>query len=344
MASKVWFFGEPFLGNLDKALEKLKAGKRFGKGEKIAVKLHMGEYGNLNYIRPPVAGRIASFLKSLGCGVFVFDSLTAYHANRHTKEDYLETARKNGFTKETMGCEVVIGNEGRKVKGKSMEYEVCRELDEADGMVVLSHGKGHIAAGFGGGIKNLGMGGLSRESKWDVHCAAQPEVDREKCVGCGLCTEYCNFGCNEVKNGKISINYKCCYGCGRCVEQCPQNALNPKAGWFGEVLADAAGAVIGTFKKGKILYINYLTDITPLCDCALAPGKKMVKDTGMLASDDPAAIDQASIDLINKAFGENWFSHLKYVSPEKQTEFLEKKGLGSRKYSLEGLNGSPVEA
>jgi hypothetical protein len=166
---KVILIEKHLLNNLRKVVaEKIKG--RFSEGEKIAIKMHMGEYGNLNYVRPPIAELIVDELKKIGAKPFVFDAPVLYLGSRDTVEKYQETARKNGFTKETMGCPVVISNEEVEVKSKYIsKLKLAKELYEAGGMIVLSHFKGHEMASFGGAIKNLGMGGLTKEGKIIMH-------------------------------------------------------------------------------------------------------------------------------------------------------------------------------
>ena len=168
--SDVYLLQKMIIKNLDKALRKIDI-KKIKKGDRVAIKLHMGEYGNLNYVRPSIAARIVEIVKDVGGKPFLFDTIALYRAHRHTVEEYVKTAKMNGFSQETMNCPVIISDEGVKVKTKGplKEIEVAKDLYDADAIIVLSHVKGHEMSGFGGAIKNLGMGGVTKSGKADVH-------------------------------------------------------------------------------------------------------------------------------------------------------------------------------
>jgi len=168
--SDVYLIQKMIIKNLDKALKKIDINK-IKKGDSVAVKLHMGEYGNLNYVRPPIVARIVEIVKDVGGKPFLFDTPTLYRAHRYTIEEYIKTAKMNGFSKGTMGCPVVISDKGVnvKTKGSMKEIGVAKHLYDADAVVVLSHVKGHEMTGFGGAIKNLGMGGVTKSGKAKVH-------------------------------------------------------------------------------------------------------------------------------------------------------------------------------
>ncbi len=337
MASTVYLVKEPFLTNLEKAMGKFDLKKRFS-GKTTAIKTHMGEYENLNYVRPALLGKVVEILLSAKAKPFVFDSPTSYHRKRHTVADYYETARRNGFTKETMGCEIKISNAALNEKGAILKrVNVCRDIADAEAMVVLSHGKGHVCGAYGGAIKNLGMGAVDIATKDAIHGNAAPLINREKCTGCAACIEVCHPKANSLRNKKISIDYDKCWGCGRCIKACKYNALRPKVAFFNHLLADAAGAVLKKIPKENILYVTMLMSIAPRCDCNPRSGMGAMPDVGILVGDDIAAIDCAGIGLINKTFGEDWFESLKYRNPKEQIEMIEKLGLGNSKYKLEEI-------
>ena len=339
MASKVYIVKEPFLTNLEKALNKFDLEKRFS-GKSTAVKVHMGEYEGLNYVRPALLGKVVEILQNAKAKPFVFDSITAYHRRRHTVADYFDTARRNGFTKETIGCEIKISDEALKEKGTILRrVGVCRDIANADAMIVLSHGKGHVCGAYGGAIKNLGMGAVDIATKDAIHDNAAPLIDKEKCTGCAACIEVCHPKANSLKNKKISIDYGKCWGCDRCIKACKYGALKPKLAFFNHLLADSACAVLKKFQKENVLYVTMLMSIAPRCDCNPRSGMSAMPDVGILVSDDIAAIDAAAIDLINKTFGKDWFESLKYRNPKEQTDFIEKLGLGNGKYKLEEIRG-----
>ncbi|MBI2530085.1 MAG: DUF362 domain-containing protein [Candidatus Diapherotrites archaeon] len=340
MASKVYLVKEPFLTNLEKAMGKFDLKRRFS-GKSTAVKAHMGEYENLNYVRPVLLGKAVEILQNAYAKPFVFDSPTSYHRKRHTVRDYIDTARRNGFTKETIGCEIKISDEALKEKGTILKrVNVCRDIADAEAMIVLSHGKGHVCGAYGGAIKNLGMGAVDIATKDAIHDNAAPLIDREKCTGCAACIEVCHPKANSLKNRKISIDYDKCWGCGRCIKACKYGALKPKLAFFNYLLADSAGAVLRKFQRENVLYVTMLMSIAPRCDCNPRSGMSAMPDIGILVSDDIAAIDAAAIDLINKTFGKDWFESLKYRNPKEQIEMIEKLGLGSGKCKLEEIGGN----
>lgn len=272
------------------------------KGEKWAVKLHMGEYGNLNYVRPSIAATVAEVLINKGAKPFLFDTTTRYNYRRFTVKDYLETARINGFTKETMGCPVVVSNNAVYVKSKNLgQVGVAREIYESDGMIVLSHFKGHICTGFGGAIKNLGMGAVDSITKTAIHEMAKPVIDDKKCVGCQTCEQVCPVGVIKVNNQrKARIDYGLCAGCDTCVVNCPHQALRIKTS-FSSLLAEAAAVVLSRFKKGKVLYINIMFDISRFCDCRGDRNEIVAPDCGIMIGDNIVLVDKESFKLVEKA-------------------------------------------
>ena len=230
-----------------------------------------------------------------------------------------------------------IGKEGTKVKTKGLlkEVEVAKDLREANGVIVLSHVKGHDLAGYGGAIKNLGMGGVPAEEKGRIHDSSKPVLDLKKCVGCGLCAPLCINKAIKIINGKMKIVGDC-FGCGLCIRNCPQQALKPKLALFPKLLTEAACAVLKNFKKRKVIFVNVLEKISKMCDCAKT-SEIICPDIGILVSDDVVAIEQASVDLINKKTGKDLFFQLHKISPNEQIDEAEKLGLGERKYRLEKL-------
>lgn len=312
---------------------------KFSKGDIIAIKTHMGEYGNLNYIRPSIVELVVDELKKIETKPFVFDTPVAYKGSRDTVEKYIESARKNGFTKETIGCPIVISNEGVKVKSKYLsELKIAKKLYEADGLVVLSHFKGHELANFGAAIKNLGMGGVTKESKTVMHKETGPKIVGE-CIGCGTCVKACYEKAISLKNGKVHIDYNNCFGCCACVDACPNKVLAMKTVRFSRALTESASFTVKKFDK-KILYINVLLDISKLCDCLPIGdsdvGERVAPDIGILVSDNIVAIDKASLDLVQKATNNEFGKIFKSKLDEQITSAVD-FGLGKGNYELETL-------
>ena len=330
--SKVFFIKHNFLSKLERALQKLDLASL--KGKRVAIKLHMGEYGNLNYIRPPIAGKIVEVLKKAGAEPFLIDSTTLYRAKRFTPKGYLDTARRNGFTEETVGCPIVISNEPVQKEGKLFQVGVIKEIAEADALLVLTHCKGHMFSGLGGAIKNLGMGAVDSKTKKVCHSKGFPLIDLQKCIGCGGCEKSCDFGAISIKEGKAQVNYSACWGCLKCMKACPEKAISPKECLPDHALASSALSVLECFDKKDLLFVNILTDISAKCDCASNAPFASVQNIGFLVSQDILAIENASVDLILKQ-SPGFFDKLGYRGPKQQIDWLEKQGYGRPDYELE---------
>jgi hypothetical protein len=315
--SQVFFFryggGRTFLRGLRVLFSKIAS--VVSSGDSVAVKVHMGEYGNSTYLRPPLVRRVCDLIKESGGKPFVTDTTTLYPARRFTASQYLATAAFNGFTEESLQAPVIIagGEQGydgewinipRQVSGCPLDkIKIAREIFNADSMIVLSHLKGHDTAGFGGSIKNLAMGCVTKESKGAQHRANRAEIDLSRCTGCGECVEACPFKALSIVNEKVRRDEDKCMSCSHCLYLCPQEALSlpPHARErFQVYLAHSASGVLSRF-WGKVAFINFIQDVTPLCDCAAPSGLPVVPDIGILASRDAVAIDKASLDLIAKA-------------------------------------------
>lgn len=309
MASSVKFVKKESIALLEGLLrEDLK--QVFQPGEKVAIKLHMGEPANQHFISPNFIRIVADILKELGVKPYLFDSPVMYEGPRDTETKYLKAAEKNGFKK--AGCPIIISDESVAFKTTNLNVEVCSPLVKADGVLVISHVKGHACSGFGGAIKNLAMGGVSVKTKEDIHTGGQPIPDGS-CKGCGICAENCFCSAMKIENERSVCNYEKCWGCGICIDYCPYDALKPRSASFDRLLAESAYAVVKSVKKS--FYINYLLEMTKWCDCASDPGPIIAKDMGIMFSDDIVAIDKASVSLINKAMGKNVFLEANKKSP-----------------------------
>ena len=313
--------------------------KNFSKGDKIIVKAHLGEYGNLNYVRPPIIECIISELKKSGMKPVIFDTPSWYDGRRHSAKDYLDTARKNGFTKETMGCPIIISDDSIAVKGKKhMDIvNLAKEIYHADGMIVVSHFKGHMCASFGGAIKNLGMGAVNAETKKAMHVMSQPGVTGE-CKGCKTCESVCRVGAISVENNIAHIDNDSCYGCCVCTLKCPNNAISGDIGLIQKFLAESSACVLDNYDKKKLIFVNVLQNISALCDCATDFGNIICPDIGVVVSDNIVKADKCSLDLANKATGCDIFKKTNYLDPYIQIEAAIEYGLGSGEYKLHELS------
>jgi len=333
--------------------------KAISKGDSVAVKLHMGELGNVTYIRPAFVRKVVDLVKKRGAKPFVTDTVSLYPGGRDTESKYLATAAYNGFVKESMGAPVVIadgnGDDGRPVAVDNAvagcdlrEVEVATKISEADFLLVLSHVKGHMITGFGGAVKNLGMGCVTKRSKREQHRACPALLDDSKCDGCEGCLKVCPAGALSMRDGRPERDSQKCIYCSSCLFACGCKALS----WerknkerFQVYLAHAAAAVTVGFNQ-KIGFINFVQDVTPHCDCAAPAGRALFPDIGILASTDPVAVDKASLDLIDKApmiraakptSGPDKLGKWHRVDSLVQLRVAQELGMGSLEYELKVL-------
>lgn len=274
-----------------------------------AIKIHFGEYGNLAFLRPNYARVVADYVKELGGKPFLTDCNTLYVGSRKNALDHLETAYVNGFSPYQTGCHVIIGDglkgtdetlvpiDGEYVK----EAKIGHAIMDADVFISLTHFKGHEMAGFGGTLKNIGMGCGSRAGKMEQHCEGKPSVDQSQCVGCGACSRICAHGAPVIENGKARIDHDKCVGCGRCLAVCPKDAI---AADFADSVAmlnyKMAEYSLAVCKDRPCFHVSLICDVSPNCDCHAENDIPIIPNVGMLASFDPVALDQACADLCNQ--------------------------------------------
>ncbi|MDR0372432.1 MAG: DUF362 domain-containing protein [Nitrososphaerota archaeon] len=278
-------------------------------GDLVAVKLHVGELGNPNYVQPCFVHEIARQIKARGGKPFLTDSNTYYLAQRHNAVDHMQTALINGFNLAPFIVADGLKSENFtliKTKGILNEIEVSGAIAQADAMIVVSHCKGHELSGFGGAIKNLAMGCTPRAGKLRQHRAIGLEIDTSKCVGCGKCKEACAFHIPDIIEGKAYNVSKECMRCPVCIAVCPMKAIRYTGkDNLSKALASAAYGILSTFKPQKVSYINFAKDIAEGCDCLPNPGPDVFKDIGIFASDSPVSIDAAFLNSMDyKTFNE----------------------------------------
>ncbi len=315
--SKVYFTDfntKPGLNILDKLSKLL---KHAGLGQMsldkkfAALKIHLGEPGNLGCLRPIYAAAIAREVAALGGIPFLTDACTLYVGRRSNAVDHLQAAAENGFTAMTCGCPVLIadglkgtGQRVVPVDGKHCKQAYIGELiADADVIVSVTHFKGHGDCGFGGALKNIGMGSGSRAGKLDMHSTAKPRFITKRCVGCGLCIRNCAFAAiTRDADKKAVMDDAKCSGCGQCIAMCQYEAVQPVWDCSGEVLGEKIAEYTKAVLDGKQhFHISFLNNISPNCDCFGHNEVPIVPDIGILASFDPVAIDRAAVDLVNSA-------------------------------------------
>ncbi len=275
----------------------------------VAVKIHFGEPGNLAYLRPNYARTVVDMIKYLGGKPFLTDCNTLYIGGRKNALDHIESAYQNGFNPYNVGCHILIadglkGTDEVYVPVEGGEYvkeaKIGRSIMDADVFISMNHFKGHEAAGFGGALKNIGMGCGSRAGKMEMHSAGKPYVNKELCIGCGQCIKVCAHDAPSITDKKASVDQNKCVGCGRCIGVCPKDAMNPAQDEANEVLnykiAEYSKAVLDNRQH---FHINFVMDVSPYCDCHAENDLPIVPDVGIFASFDPVALDMACIDAVN---------------------------------------------
>jgi len=335
------------------------ANQRIAAEDLTAVKIHFGEKGNHAFIRPIFARRVIEELKNLGARPFLTDSSTLYPGERKEAVSALTCGIENGFAYAVVEAPLIISDGLRGVTETEVPVEgellqsvfLGTEIVEADSLVCLSHFKCHELTGFGGAIKNLGMGCASRKGKLVQHSTVAPVVSAKNCIGCGICPKACAHDAIVITDGKAFIDPLKCAGCSRCITVCPVKAINIQWNEAADLVMKkmaeyAKGAVTG--KEDRMIFLNFITQVSPACDCYGHADAPIVNDIGICASIDPVAIDQACADLVNAARGNEGSALKSGLEPggdkfrgvwpeipwEVQLEHGEKVGLGSRTYEL----------
>lgn len=318
-------FGNSLEKKFRKTLKKSGFLDTIREGELIALKVHVGERGNLGYINPNYARIVVEEVKSRGAQAFLTDTNTLYSGGRHNGVDHILTAAQHGFTLATVGAPFIPADGVRGLDYKEVpvagqyfkQAKLAGGILQADRVIFLSHFKGHIEAGFGGAIKNLSMGCAAIAGKREQHADSMPLVKTENCVGCRQCYNACPVEAITMEEHKAVIDYELCIGCGQCVAACNYDAM--QAGTSAENQAFIKKVTEYAFAASKYLedkafYINFATNITPDCDCWPANDVPVVEDVGILAGTNPFALDKASLDLVSKARANHTSRHFEKIS------------------------------
>ena len=367
MASKVYFTNLRtsaslnLLGKLERLVRAAGIENLDCNGKFTAIKIHFGEPGNLAYIRHNYANRMIELLESLGARVFLTDSNTLYSGRRANAIDHLKSAFENGFNMMSVKAPVIIadGLKGTDYKEFSINSEICKTakigaaIAEADVIVTLNHFKGHEQTGFGGALKNIGMGSASVGGKLDLHSSSQPRISEKNCTACRQCVKDCNYDAVTINENRVAtIDYKKCVGCGQCIAVCRFDAAQPvwnsSAETMNKKIAEYSHALL---KDKPHFHVSFIMNVSPDCDCWASNDIALVPDIGMAASFDPVALDIACAHLVTAApslagsrgnedgkldlTGKDKFHH---VHPNTDwrvgLEHAEKIGLGSTDYEL----------
>ncbi len=349
---------ENILQKVKRLVEKAGIDKIDFAGKYTAVKMHFGEPGNLAYLRPNYAKVVVDMIRERGGKPFLTDCNTLYVGGRKNALDHLDAAYVNGFSPFSTGCHILIGD-GLKGTDEALipleggqyvkEAKIGRAIMDADIFVSLTHFKAHEGTGFGGAIKNIGMGCGSRAGKMEMHSSGKPHIDKALCIGCGACRRNCAHDAITITDRKAFIDHAKCVGCGRCIGVCPKDAVLPASDESNDILnckmVEYAAAVL----RGRPhFHISLVVDVSPFCDCHAENDVPVVPDVGMFASFDPVALDQACADAVNSqpvqacsALAEQEQTHGDHFTDmhpstnwKTQISHAEKIGLGSGRYEL----------
>ena len=358
-------YGEGTAVKLKKLIKKAGIGEIDMDGKFVAIKMHFGELGNLSFLRPNYARAVVDVVKALGGKPFLTDCNTMYPGSRKNALEHLECAWENGFTPLTVGCPVIIadglkGTDDIAVPVAGGEYvkeaRIGRAVMDADIFISLTHFKGHEMTGFGGAIKNIGMGCGSRAGKKEQHSSGKPHIAEDACRGCRRCQKECaNEGLVfDAGRRKMTVDQSRCVGCGRCLGSCNFDAIvfdnNNAQADLNCRMAEYAKAVVDGRPQ---FHISLVVDVSPNCDCHAENDVPILPDIGMFVSTDPVALDQACVDaclaaapLPNSQLSDNLAKpgfqdlgdHFTNSTPESEWKSClahgEKIGLGTRAYEI----------
>jgi hypothetical protein len=365
MVSKVYFmnmrasFGENSFVKFNRLIDRLKLNELVTKNALIGIKLHFGELGNLSFIHPIWVRELVKYIKKLGVQPFLTDTNTLYAGSRVNAVKHLQTAYANGFNYACVQAPIIIGDgltgeasiEVNINKKHFQSVTIAQIVREVDFLISISHFKGHGLAGFGGSLKNIGMGLADRKGKFKMHSDAVPSIKEKGCQQCLVCVNNCSGKAISIVDNMPRIDKDKCLGCGQCIVMCKNKVFS--IDWMAispvvvqeRMVEFAYGALLGK----QACFFNFIMDVSPDCDCCPHSDANIIPDVGILASLDPVAIDQASIDLVNQQIGipntalksnfqpgeDKLTGFNPKLSPEPQLSYAQELGLGTREYVLE---------
>ncbi|MEK7814000.1 MAG: DUF362 domain-containing protein [Candidatus Desantisbacteria bacterium] len=359
MSSKVYFmnmradFEENSFAKFQKMMKKLPIEDMIKPGEMTAIKLHFGEQGTFAYIHPVWVREVVETIKKRNANLFLTDTTSLYAGGRSYAVTHIETALSHGFAYPCINAPIIIsdglkGQDGVKVvidKNHFKDVSIASGIYHADSMIVLTHFKGHVLSGFGGALKNIGMGCADKAGKYKMHLGATPMIKPELCKRCLLCVSSCPGKAISLTEQAPQVDSKHCLGCGQCFSFCKNGVF--KINWdstqpdtvIEKMVEFAYGALLN--KDGRVFFINFLLNITPGCDCLPFSDACIVPDIGIALSLDPVALDQASVDMVNQQHlsmdvhhEDKFLTLYPQINWQRQLEYAQEIGLGRRDYEL----------
>jgi len=344
MKSNVYFLDWKNISDFSDWSESINAFSQLKNHDYAAIKIHFGEEGNKGFIKPEFARAIAKKIKAKDAFPFLSDANTIYVGERADAYHHLIVAAKHGFTIEKCSCPIIIadglrGNSGVDVEVNLNHFKsvsIANTIYYSDFILLMSHFKGHEVSGFGGALKNAGMGCATRAGKYAMHDKLKPKINGSACIKCGACIKWCSAGALSIKDDMILLNENKCVGCGECILTCSRKVF--RIPWDEHASATQEKFVeyaSGTLKNKNYFCFNFLNFITKHCDCFKSDGSPLLRDIGVLASNDPVALDQASVDMANEIYGGDFCKSIHpAIDANVQLEYAEKIGLGTRDYQL----------
>lgn len=347
MKSRVYFIKvsdndtkEQIKGKLTRLIRESRLFDFINKADKVAIKMHFGEEGNTGFVSPEYVRIAVDEIRKKQVEPVLTDTNTLYRGRRMTSSDHLELAHAHGFTPDVAGTHVLIADDKMdsiEIKGEFIKSaKVDSFFSSINTIVGIAHFKGHIMTGFGGALKNLGMGCASREGKLAQHSDIAPFVIIGNCTGCAACEKACPVKAITIVKEKSVINGKLCIGCASCIAACRFNAIDVDWAAGGNKIQEKMVEYTKAVMQGKnCAFLNFATKITAECDCLAKDDPKISPDVGIFASRDPVSLDQACYDLILKASGKDIFkeAHPKWDGL-KQLRHAQEIGIGNLDYEL----------
>lgn len=329
----------------DRVFAKLGLDGSIAKESFVALKIHFGEAGNKGYIRPSWLKHTIHRIKQKTSRAYITDTNVLYTGRRSNAPEHLQLAAGHGFSLPKLHIPVIIadGLIGRDEEEVEVNFprikmtKLARAFMNTDYLVSFAHFTGHLLSGFGGTLKNLGMGCASRAGKLDQHSVVNPRINADVCSNCMTCIEYCPVDAIVQGEGSTVIIDEKCIGCGECLVVCAVGAV--KMQWdqdvirFQEKMAEYACSVGKQF-EGKLACLNFLLNVTKNCDCMAKEEPAVVEDVGIVCSADPVAVDKASVDLINQSYSKDLFLEIHKVDWSVQLQHAQEVGLGNMSYEL----------